>query len=114
MSDSESDEILVIGPPTAVTAASADQGNRRRERHREDAQHSGARGPQSLTALVSWFQGRWVEELASATEAGRSLAALRVDAHTWHGFSEEFDDVAPPSRDHAREIQRGRTDGMVM
>ena len=25
-----------------------------------------------------------------------------MDARTWHGFTEEFDDVAPPGEDHVR------------
>ena len=55
-----------------------------------------------LVIFCSCFQGRWVEEFALATEAGTSLAAWCVDSRTWHGFSEEVDDVAPPSRDHVR------------
>ena len=59
----------------------------------------GIGGGSGLMAVVSCFQGRWAEELASATEAGTSVAAWRVDARTWHGFSEEFGDIAPPIRD---------------
>ena len=71
MFDSESDAIMVSRPPTVVAAASADQGNRWRKRHREDAQHRGACGPLCLMAVVSCSQARWAEELASATEAER-------------------------------------------
>ena len=51
MFDSESDEIMLVRPSTVVAAASADQGNRRRERPRQDAQHRGACGPLWLVAL---------------------------------------------------------------
>ena len=70
MSDPESDDIVVvIRPPTDVAAASADQWNPRRKRHRQDSQHHGAFGLRCPVAFVSCFEGRWVEELALATEA---------------------------------------------